>query len=90
MIPRPTLDSEEVTMDAVSKINGICKKVLSITDEEFAEMEEVAQNQLDYNHPMKMATAGWQRRLGEHNMAVLKGLRDLRETIRKGADIHRP
>ena len=76
--------------NAERKINEICKKVLSITDEELAEMDKIAKDQLSYNHPMKMATVRWQHELGEHNKAVLKGLRKLRETIRKGADILPP
>lgn len=68
-------------------ILSVCKKVLTITDEEFARADEVAREQLEYTHPLKMATTGKQRALGDHNTRVLAKLRELRDVIREGAGL---
>lgn len=75
---------------AKNRINKICREVLSITEEEFNEMYDVANGQLEYNDPLKPATSGWQLRLGKHNIAVLDALKDLKHTIEQGADIKKP
>ena len=75
---------------AKNRINKICREVLSITEEEFKEMYDVANGQLEYSSPMKPATSGWQHQLGEHNIAVLDALRDLKHTIEQGANIQKP
>lgn len=66
-------------------ILSVCRKVLTIPDKEFEEAEKLAQGQLAYHSPLKMATTAKQRALGEHNTRVLAKLRDLRDTIRAGA-----
>ena len=56
---------------AKNRINKICREVLSITEEEFNEMYDVANGQLEYNDPLKPATSGWQliaRRKTSHLM----------------------
>lgn len=71
-------------------VYGICRKVVKITDEELAELEEVAKVQLEYLSPLKCATMGWQHALGNHNLAVVAKLRELRDLILQGAEIKRP
>lgn len=66
-------------------INSICKNILKIKEEEFVECEVMAQTQLDYIHPLKMATAAEYHRLGEHNMKAVKLLRELQAHIKSGA-----
>lgn len=63
------------------KIITICKKVNSLTDEDFAEMDRMAECQVNFIHPLKLRTQQEQSRLGHYNQAVLKKLRELREVI---------
>lgn len=69
-------------------IAPLCKKVLQVTDEDIAEIERIAKDQMDFVHPLKNGTASRLHRLGEHNLNVLEGIRALRETIRKGEAIY--
>lgn len=70
-----------------NKIYKICKDVLKITDEEVSEVREIAKGQLEYNHPLKMATTGTQHALGEYNNKVLDKLLELKAVIEEGATI---
>ena len=71
-----------------NKIYKICEDVLKITDEEVNEIKEIAKGQLEYNHPLKMATAGRLHALGEHNMKVLDKLLELKAAIEEGATLN--
>lgn len=68
-----------------NKIYDILIQVRKITDEEVQELREIAQGQLDYTHPLKMATTAKQNALGRHNMDVLDALVKLKEVIDSGA-----
>lgn len=70
-----------------NKIYKICKDVLKITDDEVAEIREIANGQLEYSHPLKMATVRKQHTLGEHNNKVLDKLLELKAVIEEGATI---
>ena len=74
----------------MNKINKICRLVLTITDEDFAEMQKVIDGQLSYQHPLKMATVGYQRDLGRHNAAVIAKLKELIDVINQGRNITEP
>jgi hypothetical protein len=65
----------------------ICRNVAKITDAELDELERMAKGQLAYFSPLKMATTGRQHALGQHNLAVLTKLRELRDTIKAGESI---
>jgi hypothetical protein len=67
----------------------VCCAVLKITDEELDGLEKMARGQLAYFSPLKMATMGRQRALGQHNLAVLAKLRELRDTIKAGESLGR-
>ncbi len=73
-----------------NRILKICEDVLKIKDNEIEEMRRVIETQLTYNHPLKMATVGWQRSLGEHNNKVLNKLLELKAAIEEGALIDAP
>ena len=74
-------------MNAINKVNGVCKKILSLTDEEIMECEEMANKQYAYNHPLKCATVGYFHDLGEHNLKVIIALKYLREVLKEGESI---
>lgn len=70
--------------DVVKEIFKISKLVLSITEEEFEELEEMAQEQCDYVNPLKCATTAKQHALGEHNKKMISCLRALKNTLLSG------
>lgn len=72
---------------ADNKIFDICIKVTQITDEEVQELRDIAQGQLEYISPLRMATTAKQNALGQHNMAVLDALLKLKEVIESGAHL---
>lgn len=73
--------------DVVKEIFKISELVLSITDEEFEELEAMAQEQCDYMNPLKCATTARQHALGEHNKKMISCLRDLKNTILSGEEL---
>lgn len=67
-----------------NKIYRICKQVLKITEDEITEVKEIYEGQLSYINPLKMATTGKQRELGEHNKQVLEKLLELKAVLESG------
>ena len=65
-------------------INEICKLVASLTDEDFEELEEMAERQANYVHPLKMATAQRIREAGEYNKKLIPILKELRDAFIEG------
>ena len=74
----------------MDKINEICKSVLELQDEDYAEAAQIIEDQKGYFNPLKMATMGWQHELGEHNEKVVAKVKELHEILKAGADIERP
>jgi hypothetical protein len=72
---------------SVNEINKVCKAALKLTDEDFSIMESVAKGQAQYFSPLRMATAGRQHALAEHNFRVLAALKTLRELIKQGTEL---
>lgn len=73
--------------DVVKEIFKISKLVLSITDEEFEELEEMAQEQCDYVNPLKCDTTAKQNALGEHNKKMIACLKELKNTLLRGKEL---
>ena len=67
-----------------NSINKVCKNILAITDEEIKEMADICQQQINYIHPFKYATARKQNELGEYNKKVLGKLVELKELLKSG------
>lgn len=65
-------------------INEIRKLVTSLTDEDFEELEEMAERQANYVHPLKMATAQRIREAGEYNKKLIPILKELRDAFIEG------
>ncbi len=65
-----------------SNIHTICKKITRITDAEIAGVEKIAKQQMDYIHPLKMATATKVHATGVKNLECLKKLRELRDLLK--------
>lgn len=76
--------------NGVKEIEKVCKAVLKLQYEDFIAMDKVAQEQIEYMHPLKMATANWQHELGEHNKRVMVALRNLHKVLRDGNKIQKP
>ncbi len=74
----------------MEKINSVCKMILALTDEDFAEMDEIIDEQKNYCNPLRMATSAWQNQLGDHNANVVEKLKELKAEIEKGANIVPP
>lgn len=65
-------------------INEIRKLITSLTDEDFEELQEMAEEQANYVHPLKMATAQRIREAGEYNKKVIPVLKELRDIFIEG------
>lgn len=68
--------------NGIKEINKVCLSVMELTDEDFAQVREMAEKQSGYTHPFKNATAQKQHELGDHNTRVVNALFDLRDIIR--------
>lgn len=73
-----------------NRIYKICEDVLQITEDEIAEIREIAEGQKSYFNPLKIATMGWQQELGEHNEKVLEALINLKNVVAECANIKKP
>lgn len=65
-------------------INEIRKLITSLTDEDFEELQEMAEEQANYIHPLKIATAQRIREAGEYNKKVIPVLKELRDIFIEG------
>lgn len=63
-------------------INTICKHVMALDDAYLGSLRNMAQGQLDYVHPLKLATQKKQHKLGEYNMRVVSLVGELREVLK--------
>lgn len=65
-------------------INEICRLTTGITDKDFEELQEMAEEQANYIHPLKLATANRIREAGEYNKKVIPVLKELRDIFIEG------
>ena len=72
---------KEKERNLIGLIRGISQKVLTITEEEFSLLEDIAKGQLEYSHPLKCGTAIRLQQLGEHNMKMIKVLREFKDVL---------
>ena len=69
------------------KINNICKNILKITEEEVEELRDSFDEQVNYIHPLKHATAKKYNKLGSYNHKVLDKMLELKELIKGGKEL---
>ena len=71
----------------MEKICDIAEAIMSTTDNDIKETQEMIDGQRRYNNPLRMATTARQRMLAEHNQKVLDGIVALRKVIEEGEKI---
>lgn len=64
-----------------NKINEICRTILTITDEEIAEVRYIIEGQKNYIHPLKRATQKKQNALGKANELVLNSIIETKKLL---------
>lgn len=69
-----------------NKIYKLCKDVQKIKPCEIAELRATAQRQVEFEHPLKMATATKQHSLGEYNHRVLDAVENFIRVIKEGPE----
>lgn len=70
--------------DVVNIIYKISQLILSISDADFKELEEMIENQKEYYNPLKMETTNKQHKLAEHNKKMVNCLKDLKQILIDG------
>ena len=68
-------------MDSIQKVNKVCKAVKNLTEEDFKAVLDMAKEQTEYTHPLKMATASKLNDTGNHNYRVIEALQNLKTVI---------
>jgi hypothetical protein len=68
-------------MDSIQKVNKVCKAVKNLTEEDFKAVLDMAKEQTEYIHPLKMATASKLNDTGDHNFKVIEALQNLKTVI---------
>lgn len=68
-------------MDSIQKVNKVCKAVKNLTEEDFKAVLDMAKEQAEYIHPLKMATASRLNDTGDHNFRVIEALQNLKTVI---------
>jgi hypothetical protein len=68
-------------MDSIQKVNKVCKAVKNLTEEDFKAVLDMAKEQTEYIHPLKMATASRLNDTGTHNFKVVEALQNLKAVI---------
>ena len=71
----------------MEKICDIAEAIMSITDNDIKETQEMIDGQRRYNNPLSIATTARQHMLAEHNQRVLDGIVALRKVIAEGERI---
>lgn len=74
----------------MKKMNEICKMILELNEEDYADAASVINSQKEYINPLRLATQGWQNELGNHNEKVVAKIKELHELLKTGADIKKP
>lgn len=74
----------------MEKMNEICKMILTLNEEDYANAAEVINSQKAYVNPLRMATQGWQNELGRYNAKVVEKIKELHELLKTGTNIERP
>lgn len=70
--------------DSVNIIYNISQLVLSLTDEDFKELQDMVDGQKNYVHPLKFATMKEQHELGKHNQKMINCLKELKQILIEG------
>ena len=73
--------------ESVSKGYRICSDGLELTDKDLLAVEKMAEEQINYVHPLKNGKADGINKKGKHNMNVLLALRALKKAIESGYDV---
>lgn len=73
--------------DSVSTIYYINQLIMKIDNETIEGLREMAQNQLDYFSPLKMATTNRQHSLGKANMKVVEAIEALKIALEESGRI---
>jgi hypothetical protein len=68
-------------MNSIQKVNKICKAVKNLTEEDFKAVLDMAKEQSEYVHPLKMATASKLNDTGDYNSKVIEALQNLKNVI---------
>lgn len=68
-------------MGSIQKVNKVCKAVKNLTEEDFKAVLDMAKEQTEYIHPLKMATASKLNDTGDHNFRVIEALQNLKTVI---------
>lgn len=67
--------------DNVKSVNKVLKLAIKLPDDAIKETEQLAKDQANYTHPLKLATQGKINLKGKNNLFILQKLRELREAI---------
>lgn len=73
--------------DSVTKVYSICSDVVELTDKDLLAVEKMAEEQINYTHPLKNGKANGINKKGKHNTRVLLALRALKKVIESGYDV---
>lgn len=72
---------------AVDKFANIGDIVLSFTVEEFNEIQEIIDEQTEYNHPLKPVITKKQTELANHNQKMLNLVKEMKTLLEEAANI---
>lgn len=67
---------------SINKINEICEDILHLSEDDFANVENMIQEQETYCHPFKMEKTYRLNKIANHNSVVIKKLRELHECVK--------
>lgn len=73
--------------DATTVIYFIKNLLESVPDESWSDLDDMIEQQLSYQHPLKMATTMRQHALGEANKKVVDKLKELKEVFKESGKI---
>jgi hypothetical protein len=73
-------------MNSIQKVDKVCRAVKALTPEDFEAVLQMAKEQAEYIHPLKMATASRLQDAGNYNLKVIKALKNLKKIIEGKCD----
>lgn len=73
--------------DVIKVIHNISQQIMSITDDELADLQKMVDKQNDYINPLKPATSAKIQNIGEHNQKMLDLIKALRDLLIKDKEL---
>lgn len=65
----------------INKVNKVCRNILKLSDEDIADVKKMAEEQMQYIHPLKGKRQYKLNNHGLRNLKIINAIEELREIL---------